>query len=178
MSCRFRYLVPVRVTNNRGRECTHSHALSVKFWLAASSSRQFGRCGFDILASSISSLREFGSINEKIREFSDRCMPHASHTDLASTSAKVSLRSTLRPLILCHTIHACSVFSRALVFRESFRFFAPFSSFFSNPFLGLVTTASLDCRYSCVPHSWGPSGGSRFASGHRRSRCSPTRASF
>ncbi len=123
-------LKSVRVTNNRGRECMHLHVLSVKFGLAASSLRRFGHWGFDVLASSISSLRGFGSIIEKICEFPDCRMPRASRMDLVSASTKVSLRSTSRPLILCRTIRACSGSSRALVFQESFHFFHAVFSFF------------------------------------------------
>ncbi len=161
----------------------HLHAISIKFGLAALSSRRFGRCGFDVPASSISSQFHIQPPrvwidNRKIREFPDRRMPCASRTDLASASAKVSLRSTSHPLILCRTIRVCSRSSRALVFHESFHFFRAVFSLFLPTLLGLVTTASLDRRYSFVPRSWGPSDASRFASGHRHSRCSPTRASF
>ncbi len=117
--------------------------------------------------------------NWKIREFSNRRTPRASCTDLASASAKVRPRLPLRLLILCRTIHACSIPSHALVFPWEFPFFFCAIFFlFSNPFLGLVTTASLDHRCSCVPCLWGPSGASRFTSGHRHSRCCPTHALF
>ncbi len=112
-------------------------------------------CGFDVPASSISSLCGFGSIIENTRDFSVCRAPRASRTGLASASAKVSSRPTSRPLILCRTTRACSGSLRALVFRESFHFFAPFFSFFFlffQPFLGPVTTASPDRRRSCVPH--------------------------
>ncbi len=56
-------------TTEDGSACNCMHALSIKFGLAASSSRRFGRCRFDVPASSISSLRGFGSIIEKYASF-------------------------------------------------------------------------------------------------------------
>ncbi len=131
----------------------HLHALSVKFGLAASSSRRFGRCGFDVPASSISNLRGFGSIIENTREFPVRRMPRASRTGLVSASAKVSPRPTLRPLILCHTTRACSRSSRALVFRESFHFFrAVFPFFFFQPLFGSRDDRiALSSPFLCAP---------------------------
>ncbi len=125
----------VRVTNNQGRECMHLHALSVKFWLAASPSQRCGRCGFDALATSLSSLRGFGSIIEKIREFSDRRTPRASRTNLVSASAKLSPRSTSCPLILCRTyVRVPYPYTLSFSVRVFTFFFAPFSPFFPTSF--------------------------------------------
>ncbi len=108
----------VRVTNNRGRECMHLHALSVTF----PSVPYPASAGLDW--------------QSKIREFPVHRTPRASRTDLTSASAKVWSASDVVYSNLCRTIRAFSGPSALSFFSWEFPIFfcAVFSFFSSNPF--------------------------------------------
>ncbi len=128
----------VRATNNRGQKCMHLHSLFVKSWLAASPSRRFGRCGFDALVSSLSSLYGLGPTFENTQFFTAVVCPELS-VRTSRLQGLIQFAFDVASFDLGRCLRAWVEIARASVFFGSFIFCAFTLSFVSGP----VLTASL-----------------------------------